>query len=82
MENQEADDLTNLDFKAFDPSKRLDVDLGTLKFGVLNDLFEMGDRYVLDLAELKAQAASARENATLKKQRRSAGDLLRVRDPW
>ena len=31
LENQEADDLTNLEFKSFDPSRRLDVDLDKLK---------------------------------------------------
>ena len=81
LENQEADDLTNLDFKAFDPTKRLDVDLDKLGFGVLNDLFALGDQYVLDLADLKAQAALAKESSSAKK-RKPAGEPLRARDPW
>ena len=34
LENQEADDLTNLEFKRFDVKKRLIVDLEQLDFGV------------------------------------------------
>ena len=38
LENEEADALTNWDFRHFDPARRLDVDLQKLEFGVLNEL--------------------------------------------
>ena len=82
LENQEADDLTNLEFKAFDPKKRLDVDLEDLKSGVLQDLFNEGDAYIEDLAELKAQAKKATTDKGDSKKKLPAGDPLRVRDPW
>ena len=78
LENQEADDLTNMEFKSFNPSKRIDVRLEDLQFGVLNDLFKVGDDYVGELEELKAQKRAQVEG----KRRRLAGDSLRERDPW
>ena len=81
LENQEADDLTNMEFKAFDMRNRIDVDLNDLNFGVLRELFEVGDAYVSELEAQKAahKAASSEGEA---KQRRKADDLLRVKDPW
>ena len=55
LEDQEADDLTNLEFKSFDVKKRLNVDLERLDFGVLRQLFDVGDSYVQELDELKDQ---------------------------
>ena len=81
LENQEADDLTNLEFKSFDPSRRLDVDLDKLNFGVLPALFAEGDRYVEELANLKLEAKWNDTQQGLMKKRK-AGDTLRDRDPW
>ena len=80
MENQEADDLTNMEFKSFDPKKRFNVELEKLEFGVLRDLFEVGVSYVAELAELKAKSKATLEGK--EKRRRLAGDSLRERDPW
>ena len=81
LENQEADDLTNLEFKSFDVKKRLDVDLDHLDFGVLRELFDVGDRYVDELAELKQMARSLAppKGGSVK---RLAGESLREREPW
>ena len=80
LENQEADDLTNMEFKSFDPKKRLDVDLERLEFGVLQDLFNVGDAYVSELADLKSKSKATVER--VEKRRKLAGDSLRERDPW
>ena len=81
MENQEADDLTNLEFKSFDMKHRIPVDLDTLDFGVMRELFEVGDAYVEELSDLKAaQKAATAEHGG--KKRRKAEDLLRVKNPW
>ena len=81
LENQEADDLTNLEFKSFDPAKRLDVDLDTLDFGVLRELFAVGDSYLEEIEALKA-AEKALKLGRVEKRRKKAGDALRDRDPW
>ena len=80
LENQEADVLTNMEFKSFDHKKRLDVDLEKLEFGVLLHLFDVGDAYVSKLAELKAKSKATVERG--EKRRKLAGDSLRERDPW
>jgi hypothetical protein len=80
LENQEADDLTNLEFKSFDPARRLDVNLENLNFGVLQDLFSVGDSYITELAALKATAMATAEGGARK--RKYAGESLRERDPW
>ena len=56
LENQEADDLTNLEFKSFEARHRIDVDLDRLEFGVRNELLEVGDAYVQEIDDLKKQA--------------------------
>ena len=51
MENEEADALTNFDFRHFSPEKRVKVDLAGLNFAVLNDLFKAGSEYISRLDE-------------------------------
>ena len=81
LENEEADDLTNLEFKSFDSKKRLNVDLERLDFGELRQLFDVGDLYVKELDELKAQA-KARAGEREGRKRKLAGESLRERDDW
>ena len=56
LENQGAGDLTNLEFKSLDAKNRIQVDLDKLEFGVLRDLFEVGDAYVQEIDDLKKEA--------------------------
>ena len=89
LQNEEADALTNLDFRHFDPKRRIDVDLESMKLGVLNDLFFHGEEY---LKELEAAKSAAKELAAKEllagraqgggKKRKKAGDSLRERAPW
>ena len=44
--NEEADALTNSDFRNFRPEHRIEVDLDTLPFGVLPRLLECGEGFV------------------------------------
>ena len=89
LQNEEADALTNLDFRHFDPSKRIPVEIEDLKFGVLNALFEEGEAYVSELEKAretqKSQAAkpatSARSVGGEKRQKKAEGKL-REREPW
>ena len=82
LENQEADDLTNMEFKCFDPARRIDVDLDKLEFGVLRDLFEVGDAYIAELDALKAVAKSRVVEEGARRKRKLAGESLRDHDPY
>ena len=80
---------SNLDFRHFDPAKRVHVDLQEIKFGVLNDLFATGEDYLTELEsareKAKAQAKAVEEKSGRKnetKKRKCASESLRERDPW
>ena len=84
LQNQEADDLTNDEFRHFDLAKRIPVDLKDLGFQIMTDLFGVGDAYVEALdkerAELKANAQSRSVKTSEKESKRSKP--LRETDPW
>ena len=82
LQNEEADALTNLDFRHFDPVKRIRVDLSKLKFGVLTELFAEGEEYVAKLEHLKMEAKGSKRQVEAGAGKRLAGDKLRDRDPW
>ena len=80
LENQEADDLTNNEFRYFDPAKRIRVDLADLGFKIMDSLFKHGDAY---LEELEEQRASEKRKATTRGAKRGAKRKpLRETDPW
>ena len=84
LQNQEADDLTNSKFEYFDPVRRIEVDLNSLPFIILNDLFEAGDAFVLELEALK-DTERKRDKVELrpaKKSRALKGETLAQRNPW
>ena len=60
LQYEEADALTNSDFRHFTLARRVLAELDTLCLVVSNDLFKTGDAYVEELAALKAQAKRAR----------------------
>ena len=90
LENEEADALTNLDFRHFSAERRVPVDLDKMDFGVLPDLFSSGEQYLKELedarAKVKTKAAQelSREGGTLRdgKRAKRAGEKLRDREPW
>ena len=84
LQNEEADALTNSDFRHFDSSKRIHVDLDSLDFKILNKLFAVGDEYVEELAKLKEKDKLRRlsSNAEAGRPKRRKSDALRERDPW
>ena len=85
LENEEADALTNLDFRHFKTENRVPVDLDKLGFRVLPMLFEEGENYMAELEEArKADKARALRGAAggAREKRRKVGELLRERDPW
>ena len=75
--------MTNSDFRHFSADKRIEVDLSSLPFLLMNDLFEEGEAY---LAELEALKVQDRERRVLAKEgavgKRKKGKTLREKDPW
>jgi hypothetical protein len=55
LENEEADALTNMDFRHFDQSKRIHVELKDLRFGILDHLFEAGEDYIGQVESIKQE---------------------------
>jgi len=82
LQNEEADAFTNLEFRHFDPAKRIHVELETLSFGVLDRLFQVGDDYIEKLAALKLHAEREKKGPKYKIMKRKATDSLASRDPW
>ena len=90
LQNQEADDLTNDEFRHFDPKKRIKVEMADLEFRIMNSLFSVGDAYMAELeaartaekeklARRKVRGGSAGVGRT-KRRKRSPG--MRETDPW
>ena len=83
LQNEEADALTNSDFRHFDAAKRVQVDLEELPFKILNDLFTEGEAYVAELEELKKREKRLEApHAVAPNGRKRKAKALREKDPW
>ena len=84
LQNEEADALTNSDFRHFDQAQRIEVDLAKLEFKILNQLFAVGDNYIEELAKVKDMEKRRKETSSTgaRQPRRKKSDTLRERDPW
>ena len=85
MQNELADALTNGDFRHFDASRRIEVRLEDLEFGVLRPLLAAGEDYHAEVERMRAadRLRLAQGGAgPVGRKRRKAGDCLRERDPW
>ena len=82
LQNEEADALTNGDYRHFTASNRIHVDFGKLKFGVLDALLKEGLDYYDEVEAKKAahKAVKAVEGKKPKSRKR-AGECLRDREP-
>ena len=83
LQNEEADALTNSDFRHFDSAKRIPVDLSGLKFNVLNHLFDNGDAYLKELETLKSKVPKAAPSSlstvpTKKRRRKKGNDVIGI----
>ena len=81
-QNVEADTLTNSDFLAFDPGKRIAVDLKSLNFRVLDRL--MGEAEIMydQLALDKERSVVAPRPAVVSGRKRGRAGRLKEVDPW
>ena len=85
LQNQEADDLTNYEFRHFDPAKRINIELADLNFALMNSLFKAGDEYEAELASARASAKAAKEAGPAAKLSALGGRKrrgLKESDPW
>ena len=84
LQNQEADDLTNDEFRHFDMTKRIAVDLKTVGFAVMDRLFEEGDAYIKELDEARTLLKKRLESKKARELERRSGKLpkLKETDPW
>ena len=85
LQNEEADALTNCDYRHFNPANRIPVALDALPFGVLPGLLAEGQRFYEEVEAQRAGEKAARRAAGPRppgRKRRKAGDALRDRDPW
>ena len=87
LENEEADALTNFDFRHFDKGKRIPVALDTLGFGIMPRLFELGEAFLADKEKAKEHAKISKDRALDggslgAGKRRKMGDSLSQREPW
>ena len=72
-----------MDSRHFDPALQIDVDLASLDFKVMSELFAVGEEYIEALAEAKDQEKKRKESAAAEAARpRRQTDTLRERDPW
>ena len=85
LQNQEADDLTNDEFRHFDAAKRIPVELKDLGFDLMNSLFEAGDDYEAELSRARARAKMAGSSGQDGKYSALGGPKrksLKESDPW
>ena len=83
LQNEEADALTNSEFHHFKEANRIEVDLGKLKFLVMDSLFELGEEYEAELAALKAaEKRKTDEHGKTPGKRRRKGPGIRETRPW
>ncbi len=75
--NSEADALANGDFTRFNPDYRIDLDVTTTDWLVLNDLMRHGEAH-----ERAKRNEPPRPRATAKAKRKPKWARLRVTDPW
>ena len=76
--------MTNSDFRHFDPARRIEVDLASLDFKVMNDLFAVGEEYIEELAKANDQEKKRKESTAAEagRPRKRKTDTLREREPW
>ena len=84
LQNEEADALTNWDFRHFSEVNRVPVDLDALDFLVLRELLETGEAYHLQVEQARAAEKAMRLSGAARPSaaRKRAGESLREREPW
>jgi len=80
-ENQEADDLSNLKSSAFDPARRVPIEVASIPWLVLDKALPEGAAYFADLQRKRAEASGG-GGAPARALKAAKGHRLRDREPW
>ena len=80
-QNEYADALTNGDFAAFDPGRRVEVDVQKVPWEVMGSLFEVAEDIYRSVRETR-EARAKGERGAGKARPRAPGERLRQRAPW
>ena len=78
--NYEADSLANGETHGFDPSRRIEVDLSSLRWEILPDALRMGRQMEENTKIMRASGISANRGKKLRRRRQE--DKMKVKDPW
>ena len=78
--NYEADSLANGETYGFDPSKRIEVDVNTLRWEILPDALRMGTQMEEDTKIKRASGISTNRGKKLRRRRQE--DKMKEKDPW
>ena len=88
--NEEADALTNLDFKGFTPELRIPVDLATVQYQGLRESLRDGKGFYAEVSSARQAAKSGSAGGRAARGRGGSASgrgrgkpvSLRERDPW
>ena len=78
--NYEADALANGITDSFDPSRRIVVDVKTLRWEILPKALSMGNQMEEDTGNARASGVSTNRGRKLR--RRQQEDRMKMKDPW
>ena len=86
-QNDEADALSNMEFKDFDKAKRVEVDLKEVKWILLEEFMEYGLEFQRHMEEMKQQtkepiSTQISWEPPRKQKKRMPTERLRFTDPW
>ena len=80
-QNAEADELSNSDPKRFDPENVIPVNMGNMKFIILDEMLHKGEKLHQGL-EMEKAKATTQMVPDKPKQKRKPGTSLRATHPW
>ena len=78
--NFEADSLANGETHSFNPSRRIEVDVNSLGWEILQDALRMERQMEEDMKNMRASGISTNRGKKLRRRRQE--DKMKVKDPW
>lgn len=80
-QNEEADALTNKEFRGFDKKKRIEKDFGDLKFEILEELMMKAGELDAEIKLAKSSKEAKSDRPVDKSLKRKRGET-KWKDPW
>ena len=78
-QNEEADALTNDEFGAFDPARRLDINIGELEWMILPAMLKVSEEIYQDL---KGRRERRKSSPAVSQTKTKPQERLKFRDRW